>query len=81
MTAPTTNFLEGLRELSKPPRCHTGETFDKHLTPEEITEFEAAARAGLTNLAALRRYFNQHTGEALGKDTFSRHMRGECSCE
>ena len=84
MTAPT-SFLDGLRDFTKPARCKAGEAFDKHLTAEEVTEFVnvgKSAVAGESNLtlAALRRFFNEHTGEQVGKDVFSRHMRGECHC-
>ena len=80
MTAPT-SFLDGLRELNKPRRCRAGELFDKHLTSEEKAEFEAVARTEGANYAVLRRYFVDQTGDPMNKDTFSRHMREECSCE
>lgn len=80
MTAPT-SFLEGLQALNKPFRCKAGAAFDKHLTAEEVTEFEMAGRAPLANLAELRRYFNQYAAEQVGKDSFNRHMRQECPCE
>ena len=80
MTAPT-SFLDGLRDLVKPPRCLGGDVFHKHLTAEEVAEFENVARTDGANLAELRRYFIEHTGGDVSKDAFNRHMRKDCRCE
>jgi hypothetical protein len=62
------------------PACRTGKLM-KQLSPEQHEKIVAAlAHPGLQT-AAVRRKFEEWTGEKVNVSSFQRHCSGECTCE